>query len=238
MGSEVSTGSGRAARGRDERRQAILDGAFAVFARHGYARTCVMDIAREAGVAKPTVYNHLHDKESLYREAVEGMADRVGAQGVAAVDPLREAATAGDPRASLTTAGHALLAVLTSQDARAVRQLAGTQATQFPGLAASVHARTAPRVRAALADRLARLSLAGHLRPCDPDLAAAHFLALLTGPLEYQPEPADGAAGAGDAAGDSDGGTVGGGAVDATGNVVGGAAVDAAVDVFLRAYGG
>jgi AcrR family transcriptional regulator len=71
MGSEVSTGGGRPARGRIERRQAILDGAFAVFTRHGYAQACVKEIAQEAGVAKPTVYSHLNDKESLYREAVE-----------------------------------------------------------------------------------------------------------------------------------------------------------------------
>ncbi|MFF4276725.1 TetR/AcrR family transcriptional regulator C-terminal domain-containing protein [Streptomyces sp. NPDC001536] len=93
------------------------------------------------------------------------------------------------------------------EDAHAVRQLACAQAAQFPDLAVSVHERTALRVRCALADRLARLVLAGHLRPCAPELAAEHFLVLLTGPLEYRP----------DAAPDT--------------------VADAAVDVFLRAYG-
>ncbi|MFJ9495270.1 TetR/AcrR family transcriptional regulator [Streptomyces sp. NPDC101224] len=188
MGSEVSTGTGRTARGRNDRRQAILDGAFVVFARNGYAQTSVKDIAQEAGVAKPTVYSHLNDKESLYREAVKAAADRVGAQSLAVVERLRKAAADGDPRAPLTAAARGLLEALSSDEARAVRRLACAQAVQFPDLAASVRERTALRVRSALADRLARLALAGRLRPCDPEVAAEHFLSLLTGPLEYRPD--------------------------------------------------
>ncbi|MBW5421111.1 TetR family transcriptional regulator [Streptomyces sp. BG9H] len=188
MGSEVSTGSGRTARGRIERRQAILDGAFAVFARRGYAQTCVKEIAQEAGVAKPTVYNHLDDKESLYREAVEIAADRIGARSLDVVERLREVAADSDPCAPLTAVARDLLRVFSSRDARAVRQLASAEAAQFPELAASVRARTTLRVCSALADRLARLALAGRLRPCDPEVAAEHFLSLLTGPLEYRPD--------------------------------------------------
>ncbi|WP_436772886.1 TetR/AcrR family transcriptional regulator C-terminal domain-containing protein [Yinghuangia sp. YIM S09857] len=206
MGSEVSTGNERAGRGRIERRQAILDGAFTVFARRGYAQACVQEIAREAGVAKPTVYNHLADKESLYREAVEAAADRIGARGVAVVEELR-AAGDGDPREALTAVARKLLLAYACEEARAVRQLADAEHGQFPELAASVRERTALRVRCALADRLARLVIAGHLRSCDLELAAEHFLALLTGPLQYRPDA------------DLDD------------------LATAAVDVFLRAYG-
>ncbi|MGW5348939.1 TetR/AcrR family transcriptional regulator [Streptomyces sp. NPDC004031] len=207
MGSEVSTGSVGRPRGRDDRRQAILDSAFALFARRGYAQTCVQEVAQEARVAKPTVYNHLHDKESLYREAVESAADRVGARGVAIVEQLREVAADGDPRAALGVATRDLLRACRDEDARAVWRLASAESGQFPGLAASVRERTALRIRSALADRLARLALVGRLRPCDPELAAEHLLALLTGPLEYRPDA------------DPD------------------AIADAAVEVFLRAYG-
>ncbi|MFB7477214.1 TetR/AcrR family transcriptional regulator [Kitasatospora sp. NPDC056184] len=207
MGSEVSTGAGRKARGREDRRQAILDGAFAVFARQGYAQTCVQEVAREAGVAKPTVYNHLADKESLYREAVEAAADRVGARCLAVVDALREVAADTDPEEGLRTVGRELLRICHDEEARAVQRLAGAEAARFPGLEASARERTALRIRSALADRLARLALAGRLRPCEPEPAAEHFLALLTGPLEYRPDA------------DPD------------------ALAEAAVDVFLRAYG-
>ncbi|MEU3609515.1 TetR/AcrR family transcriptional regulator [Streptomyces sp. NPDC035033] len=207
MGSEVSTGGGRTARGPMERRRAILDGAFAVFARRGYAQACVKEIAQEAGVAKPTVYSHLNDKESLYREAVETVADRIGARSLAAVEHLRATAPDADPRAPLTTVARDLLEVLGAADAAALRRLAWAQAAQFPDLAAYVHERTALRVRSALADRLARLTLDGRLRGCDPELAAEHFLSLITGSLEYRPS----------ATPDS--------------------LADPTVDVFLRAYG-
>ncbi|MFG3114194.1 TetR/AcrR family transcriptional regulator C-terminal domain-containing protein [Streptomyces sp. NPDC048197] len=62
--------------------------------------------------------------------------------------------------------------------------MAYAQVRGFPDRVEVVQERTAHRPRAALADRLARLSLAGRLRPCDPEQAAEHFLALLTGPLE------------------------------------------------------
>ncbi|MEU3899448.1 TetR/AcrR family transcriptional regulator C-terminal domain-containing protein [Streptomyces sp. NPDC045251] len=102
---------------------------------------------------------------------------------------------------------HGLLQAFSNEEARAVRQLACAQAVQFPDLAASVRERTALRVCSALADRLGRLALAGRLRPCDPELAAEHFLSLLTGPLDYRP----------DAAPDT--------------------VADTATDAFLRAYG-
>ncbi|GAA1387790.1 TetR/AcrR family transcriptional regulator [Kitasatospora putterlickiae] len=188
MGSEVSTGAGRKARGRDERRQAILDGAFAVFARRGYAQTCVQEVAQEAGVAKPTVYNHLADKESLYREAVEAAADRVGARSLAVVEGLREVAPDADLREGLRAAGRGLLQACHDEEARAVHRLASAEAARFPDLETSARERTALRIRSALADRLARLVLAGRLRPCEPELAAEHFLALLTGPLVYRPD--------------------------------------------------
>ncbi|MET8544244.1 TetR/AcrR family transcriptional regulator [Kitasatospora sp. NPDC004799] len=188
MSSDVSTGAGRTGRGRIERRQAILDGAFAVFARRGYAQACVQEIAGEAGVAKPTVYSHLADKESLYREAVEAAAERVGARAVSAVEPLRTAPGPDDLRPALTAAAHALLSATCDQEARTVRQLACAQAVQFPDLAAAVRERVLLRPHAALADRLARLVLAGRLRPCDPDRAACHLLSLLTGALDLRPD--------------------------------------------------
>ncbi|MFJ9448089.1 TetR/AcrR family transcriptional regulator [Kitasatospora sp. NPDC101235] len=207
MGSEVSTGARRTGRGRIERRQAILDAAFTVFARRGYANTCVQEIAQEAGVAKPTVYNHLHDKESLFREAVEAAADRIAAQSLTVLDQLRVATPDADPRPALTAAARGLLSALTCEEAASVGQLAASQPDRFQDLTASVRERTALRVRSALADRLARLALSGQLRTCDPDQAAEHLLSLLTGPLDYRP--------------DADPGPL----------------VSTAVDVFLRAYG-
>nr|WP_234311306.1 TetR/AcrR family transcriptional regulator [Streptomyces alboflavus] len=162
----------------------MLRAAFAVFSRRGYAQACVQEIAEEAGVAKPTVYNHLNDKESLFRHAVEAEADALLAEVLAAVEQLRDRPRDEDPRDALTDLAQRLAGSWCGERARALRRLAYAQVAQFPDLAESVQDRVAQRPAAALADRLARLSLAGRLRPCDPELAAEHFFALLTGPLE------------------------------------------------------
>ncbi|MBU3061748.1 TetR/AcrR family transcriptional regulator [Nocardia sp. NEAU-G5] len=170
-------------RGRIDKRQAILSAAFAVFARRGYERTCVQEIADEAGVAKPTVYNHLNDKETLFRHTMEAAADAVAAECLAAVEPLRD--IAGDPRPNLTTAAQQLLRICIGARAHALRSLAYAESSIFPDLAVAVQERTSLNLAEALADRFARLALGGALRPCDPARAAEHFLSLLTGPLEY-----------------------------------------------------
>jgi AcrR family transcriptional regulator len=172
------------ARGRIDKRQAILEAAFTVFARRGYDQACVQEIAEEAGVAKPTVYNHLTDKENLFRHAVMAVADLVMAENLDVVERLRE--PGDDLRAALEDVAYRMSRVCSSEQARALRSLAYGQAGRFPDLIDVVRERTSHRLREALADRLARLSLAERLRPCDPTLAADQFLALLTGPMEVR----------------------------------------------------
>ncbi|MFE0133657.1 TetR/AcrR family transcriptional regulator [Streptomyces sp. NPDC059037] len=171
-----------ASRGRIDKRQAILEAAFAVFARRGYAQACVKEIAEEAGVAKPTVYNHLADKENLFRHAMEAAADAVRAESLAAVERMRD--PGGDLRAAMEDGAYRLLQVCCGERARALRWLTYAQVAGFPDLIDVVQGRTSDGLSDALADRLARLVLSGRLRPCDPALAAEQFLALLTGPLE------------------------------------------------------
>lgn len=215
MGSTASSGGSGVSRGRVDKRQAILDGAFAVFARRGYAQACVQEIAEEARVAKPTVYSHLNDKETLFRHTIEAAADTVMAENLALVERLRERAPDDDLRVALVDLAQRLLRVCCGERARALRWLTYAQMARFPDLVETVQERTAHRPRAALADRLARLSLAGRLRPCDPEQAAEHFFALLTGPLESRSR-------------------LGTRRVPAAELRV---IADAAVDVFLRAYG-
>ncbi|MEU7320323.1 TetR/AcrR family transcriptional regulator [Streptomyces griseoviridis] len=210
----ATTPSGRTApRGRIDKRQAILDAAFTVFARRGYENACVREVAEEAGVAKPTVYNHLRDKENLFRHAVEAAADLVMAENLAVAERLR---TPGDDlRAALKDTAYRMLQVCCGERARALRWLTYAQVGGFPDLIETVQERTQGRLGEALADRLARLSLAGRLRPCDPALAAEQLLALLTGPMEARSR-------------------LGTRAVPAAETR---AVAEAAVDTFLRAYG-
>nr|QEO73960.1 TetR family transcriptional regulator [uncultured bacterium] len=171
-----------ASRARVDKREAILAAAFEVFARRGYAQACVKEIAEVAGVAKPTVYNHLNDKETLFRHAMDAAAEAVSARDLAVVERLRE--PGDDLRATLEDVAYRLVRTCDDERSRALRWLTYAQVARFPDLIDAVHARTGVRLAEALADRLARLVLSGHLRPCEPADAAEHLLALLTGPME------------------------------------------------------
>jgi AcrR family transcriptional regulator len=130
------------------------------------------------------VYNHLNDKATLFRHAIEAAADAVATECLDAVQRLRE--PGDNVRAATTNVAYQLLKVCSSQRARALRTLTYAQARYFPDLIDTVHDRTSKQLADALADRLARWTLAGWIRPCDPALAAEQLLALLTGPMEHR----------------------------------------------------
>ena len=169
-------------RGRIDKRRAILDAAFTVFAREGYAQAGVDAIAAAAAVAKATVYNHFRDKETLLREAIAASADQALAENLAVVDDLAD--PGDDLPAALERVGLRLLACYCDDRSWALRRLLAAELNQFPDLLDIVHGRAADRVTGALADRLARLTVTGRLRTPDPLLAAEQFFALLTGPVD------------------------------------------------------
>ena len=64
---EVET---RRTRQGSERKQQLLEVAARLFAEHGYENTRIIDICREAGVAKGLFYWYFSDKEQLFKELV------------------------------------------------------------------------------------------------------------------------------------------------------------------------
>ncbi|URN12411.1 TetR/AcrR family transcriptional regulator [Streptomyces radiopugnans] len=59
----------------DERIERILDAAYACFTRHGVRRTTMEDIAREAGMSRPVLYQHVRNKEDAFRRLVARLLD-------------------------------------------------------------------------------------------------------------------------------------------------------------------
>jgi AcrR family transcriptional regulator len=55
---------------RTPREERILDAAATLLGRWGYRKTTIDDVAREAGVAKGTIYLHWKDKTELFRAAI------------------------------------------------------------------------------------------------------------------------------------------------------------------------
>ena len=70
-----------------ERKQQLLDHAARLFADRGYAETRVIDIVREAGVAKGLFYWYFENKEAVFRELVELARHQMRRYQATAMDP-------------------------------------------------------------------------------------------------------------------------------------------------------
>jgi AcrR family transcriptional regulator len=58
------------------RQEEILAAAFKVFAAHGYEATRMDEVARQAGIAKGTIYLYFRDKEQLFRAMVRSLVQK------------------------------------------------------------------------------------------------------------------------------------------------------------------
>jgi TetR/AcrR family transcriptional regulator, regulator of autoinduction and epiphytic fitness len=61
----------------ETRRVAIVDAALKLFGQYGYRRTSIDDIAREAEIAKGTVYLSFKSKEEIFRALCESLIERM-----------------------------------------------------------------------------------------------------------------------------------------------------------------
>ena len=62
--------------GKESARQAhVLEAALAVFARHGFSKTSIEDIAKAAGISRQGIYFHFKNKDELLRASVQKSLD-------------------------------------------------------------------------------------------------------------------------------------------------------------------
>ena len=85
-----------------ERRQQLLDVGRHLFAERGLDGTSVEEIAAQAGVSKPVVYEHFGGKEGVYAVVVDREVRQL-------LGMMRDALSAGSPRLLLEQAAFALL---------------------------------------------------------------------------------------------------------------------------------
>lgn len=179
-GAGVSDGT-RAPRGRIDKRRAILAAAETVFTREGYTLASIDAIATEAGVSKPTIYNHLGGKENLFRtviiEAAAESRDRI----LAALEAFP--ADGADLPERLSAIAHRVVECQAGEQGWALQRLVYAEAARFPDLYDTIRARGTVQIVDSLAGRLARLAHSGHLDIDDPVTAANQFLVLISGDL-------------------------------------------------------
>lgn len=143
---------------RGERRQRVIDAAFAELLEHGYENVTMLGIASRAGASKETLYSWFGSRDGLFTAMIEQNADN-SAERV-------QAALAGDEDPHQTLVGYAtgLLTLLTDDRSVVLNRAAMTSSELAATLLASGRHRVGPIVER----YLDRLRTTGYLRIDDP----------------------------------------------------------------------
>jgi AcrR family transcriptional regulator len=159
------------------KRDAIVQGARAVFGREGYPRAGIDAIAVEAGVSTRTIYNHFRDKEQLFATVLQESAAQVSDALTEVIDRHLVAVPAPGLDAALTALAHDWVAVMAEfpEHFALVRQITA-EAAHLPPALLDTWQQAGPRsAHAALVHRFRLLAADGLLVAPDPARAATHF---------------------------------------------------------------
>jgi TetR/AcrR family transcriptional repressor of mexJK operon len=163
---------GKAEAGR--RHELILEVATAAFLSRGYAGTSIDAMAREAHVAKRTLYARWRNKAALFR----GVLERLIAGWQQDTEPDADL----DPEAALLALARHILAVALAPEALALHRLVVAEAGRFPELASVLRA-SASSAYGRIIRLLERQAGSTALAPGEAEFAAEQFLRLVvTGP--------------------------------------------------------
>lgn len=158
--------------------ESVLDAAIASFLQRGYEGTSVEMVARDAGVARRTIYNQFESKEALFEAAVR----RVW-RDFPVLDITRDPAAQADPAHGLTQLGNAVADFWAPPVAVALLRMVIAEGEKFPDLAKRFMAAGKEPAMKALVTYLEGCARQGALTFSDPVRAAKQFLGLVNEPL-------------------------------------------------------
>src|ERR1700712_5581541 len=165
-------------RGQHAKRISILDAAADVFCREGFSGACIDEIAIEASVSRQTVYNHYHEKETLFTAVVEDVMTRMNAILFSTLSTFPD--TADNLQENLSAFAVRLTKNCTcTQDGKFLRKLLQQEGDRYPHLFEAWRQHGPCKTTKALAALFSRLHHQGALEIDDFDLAARQFLALV-----------------------------------------------------------
>jgi TetR/AcrR family transcriptional regulator, mexJK operon transcriptional repressor len=162
-----------------EKREAILDTAWAMFLERGVQATALEAVARQAGVSRVTLYSHFADKDALFETAVEREMIRLARtqEPLAPDQPLRD---------GLIGFGLALMQFLTSPGPASYYSVLAGELRRHPELARRFYDLGPAVTLRNLAVLLHRAVGAGQITVADPDRAAEQLFGLWQGATNYQ----------------------------------------------------
>lgn len=160
-----------------DKRAAILSAAVSVFLRQGFNNAGMDAIAREAGVAKQTVYSHFGSKDTLFTTMLSMMCEHV-----VPTDAFERVMTL-PAREGLTEFGRIFLRGILSAHAIAVFRVVVAESQRASELGKMFYESGPIRVKQTLYRYLERLCGQGSLEIDDVPLAGDVFLGMLFGPF-------------------------------------------------------
>lgn len=157
----------------ERRKSRVMDVATDMFVSRGYAATTLLDIAKKAGVATRTLYQHFGDKEAIFREVIF-------ARDTAIIDPPR-LEEGDDLVAALRKATHYSYDFALRRRSIELMRLMIAESARFPELMSKVATTIFSRFTANLAALFGELADAGLIPAGDHDRSAELFADLLLG---------------------------------------------------------
>lgn len=179
----ADSGQSRPRKGFPEKRRAILAASRKVFGRVGYQGASIDMIATEACVSTRTIYNHFENKEQLFATVLTDSSEQVAAAHEAMIERcLGGTASPTDLEADLVALAKDWVRPRPEfAEHFAIVARINTEGENFPGDLYDAWQKAGPlRVQRTLAARMARLAERGLLRVQDSELAAQHFVVLVT----------------------------------------------------------
>lgn len=159
------------------KQQAIIEAATRIFLEQGYGQTSMEQIARAAGVAKQTLYNHFGNKEALFRAIITQRCTEL-------LDTLLASNTDTDGiEKVLTRFATALLDILLEPSALALHRLIVAESRRLPRVGRLYYESGPERGNRRLARYLQTQCERGVLTIDEPELAAQQFTGALLGSL-------------------------------------------------------
>ncbi|CAI9418047.1 HTH-type transcriptional repressor Bm3R1 [Pleomorphomonas sp. T1.2MG-36] len=156
----------------DEKRNAIIAAATAVFEEVGYRGASMAMIAARLGGSKATLYGYFHSKEQLFATAVTSALDEIGDEMLAS---LR---ADGDIVTVLTRFSRLYLDLITRPEILAIQRTVLSE-SQTTGLGREVYLLGPQRGIDALTDFFSERAARGEIDVPSPRLGALYFKSLL-----------------------------------------------------------
>ena len=147
----------------------VLEGARAIFMRHGFEGASVDDIARAAGVSKATLYSYFPDKRLLFSEVARIECNRQAEETISHID------TSAPVEEVIREAAQCVVRFFLSDFGQQVFRICVAESYRFPELGRRFYTSGPQMLREKMAQVLEPYVVRGDLRIADMDLACSQF---------------------------------------------------------------